>query len=97
MPSSAFESEKSLIRCAAHSERISDPGMPQTFSVYERKNASYSREPNLDVTHSSNVSACPRERRRVRRYEAPQRADSQTPSRETTSSAFSGYEKNLPR
>ena len=36
----ALPSEKFLIRCAAHSERISDPGIPQTFSVYERKNAS---------------------------------------------------------
>ena len=30
---SALASEKSLIRWAAHSARISDPGMPQTFSV----------------------------------------------------------------
>ena len=36
----AFPSEKFLIRCAAQSDRISEPGMPQSFSVYERKNAS---------------------------------------------------------
>ena len=36
----AFESEKFLIRCAAHSAFTSLPGMPQTFSVYERKKAS---------------------------------------------------------
>ena len=37
---SPSQSEKSLIRCAAHSARISEPGMPQTFSVYERKKMS---------------------------------------------------------
>ena len=36
----AFPSEKFLIRWAAQRERISVPGMPQTFSVYERKNES---------------------------------------------------------
>ena len=29
--SNAFQNEKSLIRCTAHSEWISDPGTPQTF------------------------------------------------------------------
>ena len=38
--SAARAREKFLIRCAAHSALISEPGIPQTFSVYGPKNAS---------------------------------------------------------
>ena len=38
--STAWKREKFLIRCAAHSDRISEPGIPQTLCVYVRKNAS---------------------------------------------------------
>ena len=33
------QNEKFLMRWAAHSARISEPGIPQTFSVYGPKNA----------------------------------------------------------
>jgi hypothetical protein len=36
--SRAMNRLKSLIRCAAHWARISEPGMPHTFSVYGPKN-----------------------------------------------------------
>ena len=35
----AVQKERLRIRCAAHSDWISLPGMPHTFSVYSRKNA----------------------------------------------------------
>ena len=83
--SNAFQNEKSLIRCTAHSEWISDPGTPHTFSVYEAKNASYSRVPKFTVTKSSKVSiscrigvslaARVRERRNARLDEAEPRHD----------------------
>ena len=36
---SAVQNDRLRIRCAAHSDWISLPGIPQTFSVYSRKNA----------------------------------------------------------
>ena len=36
----AWKREKFLIRCAAQSALISEPGIPQTLCVYVRKNAS---------------------------------------------------------
>ena len=79
MVSAAFQSEKFLIRCAAQSERISVPGMPHSFSVYDSKNALYRRCPKRAVTHSSKVSASRRRCRCAHRYESAHRPDSQRP------------------
>src|SRR5439155_8817744 len=86
----ALRSEKSLIRCAAHSDRISEPGMPHTFSVYERKNASYKRLPKRIVTHSSKLSALNARRRSAQRYESAQSVDSNKPRRPMTSFEVNG-------
>jgi hypothetical protein len=50
-------SDSPLIRCAAHSARSSEHGMPHTFSVYVRKKVRNNRRPNRFVTHSSKVSS----------------------------------------
>ncbi len=95
--SNAFQNEKSLIRWTAHSEWISDPGTPQTFWVYEAKNASYSRLPKFTVTKSSKVSiSCRIGVSLLRAYESAHSDDSAMPSRDTTSRAWSGYARYLP-
>ena len=54
---STVRSDRSLIRCAAHSARSSEQGMPQTFSVYVLKKMLKSRWPKRLVTHCSKVSS----------------------------------------
>ena len=49
----AEKNERPLIRCAAHSARISVVGTPQTFSVYDLKKSSKSRRPKRFETQSS--------------------------------------------
>ena len=56
----AFAAEKNespLIRCAAHSARISEVGTPHTFSVYDLKKSSKSRRPKRFDTQSSSESS----------------------------------------
>ena len=69
----AEKNERPLIRCAAHSARISVVGTPQTFSVYDLKKSSKSRRPNRFETQSSSESSTLLRRSRgasVRRHAA---------------------------
>src|SRR5690348_11820831 len=89
----AFAAEKKdspLIRCAAHSARISDVGTPHTFSVYDLKNSSNSRRPNRFDTQSSRDSSRLSRFAAARTYEPMQRASSIGPSFLTTSGPRSG-------
>ncbi len=72
----AEKNERPLIRCAAHSARISVVGTPQSFSVYDLKKSSNSRLPKRFDTQSSNDSSTLLRRAAARMYEAMQRVSS---------------------
>jgi len=86
----AEKNERPLIRCAAHSARISDVGTPHTFSVYDLKNSSKRRRPKRFDTQSSRESSTLFRRAAARRYDAIQRVSSTGPSFLITSGPRSG-------
>ena len=86
----AEKNERPLIRCAAHSARISVVGTPQTFSVYDLKKSSNSRRPKRFDTQSSSESSTLLRRVAARAYDAMQRASSTGPSLRITSGPRSG-------
>src|SRR5215467_7354401 len=89
----AFAAEKNespLMRCAAHSARISVVGTPHSFSVYDLKKSSNRRLPNRFDTQSSNESSTLFGRAAARRYDAMQRVSSTGPSFLITSAPRSG-------
>ena len=89
----AFAAEKNdspLMRCAAHSARISDAGTPQTFSLYVLKKSSKRRRPKRFETQSSSELSTLLRRAAARRYDAMQRASSIGPSFLITSGPRSG-------
>src|ERR1700750_796142 len=89
----AFAAEKNespLMRCAAHSARISVVGTPQSFSVYDLKKSSNSLVPKRFDTQSSNDSSRLSRRDAARTYDAMQRASSTGPSFLITSGPRSG-------
>src|ERR1700712_5473831 len=86
----AEKNDRPLMRCAAHSARISLGGTPQTFSLYDSKNSSYSRFPNRFVTQSSSDASTLPRFTAARRYETVQRVNSIGPSFLITSPPRSG-------
>src|SRR5438445_11974904 len=86
----AEKNESPLIRCAAHSARISVVGTPHTFSVYDLKKSSKSRRPKRFETQSSNESSTLLRFVAARKYEAIQRVTSIGPSFLITSPPRSG-------
>jgi hypothetical protein len=86
----AEKNDSPLIRCAAHSARISDGGTPHTFSLYDLKKSSYRRFPNRFVTQSSSDSSTLPRFVAARRYDAMQRVSSIGPSFLITSPPRSG-------
>src|ERR1017187_4661848 len=86
----AEKNERPLIRCAAHSARISVVGTPQTFSVYDLKKSSKRRRPKRFETQSSSESSVLLRRSAARAYEAMQRSSSIGPSLRITSEPRSG-------
>ena len=82
-PEIAWTSEKFLIRCAAHSRRISEPGIPHTFSRVGAKErvvealSEPARHPVLErLAARAVVSARPQVRHRAqRRLDHPQPRD----------------------
>src|SRR2546425_11014124 len=86
----AEKKERPLIRCAAHSARISDVGTPHTFSVYDLKKSSKRRLPKRFETQSSSDSSGLSRLSAACRYELMQRASSTGPSLRTTSRPRSG-------
>src|SRR5438046_6004514 len=79
-----------LIRCAAHSARISVVGTPQTFSVYVLKKSSNRRLPKRFDTQSSSDSSCRFGESAALAYEATQRVNSTVPSFRMTSDPRNG-------
>src|SRR5579884_3131491 len=86
----AEKNERPLMRCAAHSARISDAGAPQTFSLYVLKNSSNSRRPKRFVTQSSSELSTLLRFSAERAYDVMQRASSTGPSFLITSGPRSG-------
>src|SRR5436190_21891524 len=86
----AEKKERPLMRCAAHSARISDAGTPHTFSLYDLKKSSKRRRPKRFDTQSSSDSSRLLRLAAARRYDATQRDSSTTPSLRTTSGPRSG-------
>src|SRR3954466_7980807 len=76
----AEKNDSPLIRCAAHSARISDAGTPHTFSLYVLKKSSKRRRPKRFDTQSSNELSTLLRRAAARRYDAMQRASSIGPN-----------------
>src|SRR3954449_9057380 len=76
----AEKNERPLMRCAAHSARISLVGTPHTFSVYDLKKSSKSRRPKRFETQSSSESSTLLRRAAARPYDATQRISSTGPS-----------------
>src|SRR5439155_5199038 len=82
--------ESPLIRCAAHSARISLVGTPQTFSVYVLKKSSNKRRPKRFETQSSSESSRRFGERAAFAYEPTQRLNSTAPSLRITSGPRNG-------
>src|ERR1700751_842711 len=79
-----------LMRCAAHSERISVVGTPHTFSVYDLKKSSNRRRPKRLTTHVSKESSVDLGVSAALMYDARHRMSSTGPSFRITSVPRSG-------
>src|SRR3954469_7955561 len=86
----AEKNERPLIRCAAHSARISDAGAPQTFSLYVLKNSSKRRRRKRFVPPSASELSTLLRFAAARAYEKRQRVSSTGPSFLITSEPRSG-------
>src|ERR1700755_1970548 len=92
----AAKNDRPLIRCAAHSERISEVDTPHTFSVYDLKNWLNSQRPKRLHTQSSKLSSRPFGFTAAYRYDISALVRSTGPSFRITSIPWSGYSRNLP-
>src|SRR5215831_8588512 len=81
----AEKNDSPLIRCAAHSARISLVGTPHTFSVYDLKKSSNRRRPKRFDTQSSSESSRLLRFNAARMYDAMHRVSSTGPSLRITS------------